>query len=109
MPNLEDLLIKNRLADEARFDRIEGKIDRLSDTVVAIARAEEKLVALEQTKRFQNKKIEELETTLKGMNRQLENHTHFLATVTRIFWILTSVALTGLGGMYISAFFGGSS
>ena len=35
------------MRDDRRLDRIEEKIDRLSETVISLARAEEKLIALE--------------------------------------------------------------
>jgi len=34
-------------SEQARLDRIEGKIDKLSDAVISIARAEEKLAGLQ--------------------------------------------------------------
>ena len=40
-------LQKHIAFEEARLDRIEEKIDRLADAVVAIARAEEKLASLQ--------------------------------------------------------------
>ena len=36
------------MADDQRLDRIESKIDKLSDAMITIARAEEKLVNMEQ-------------------------------------------------------------
>lgn len=47
MPTLKE----HAANEEARLDRIESKIDKLSDAVVAIARAEEKLANL-QTDQF---------------------------------------------------------
>lgn len=40
-------LEKHIANEESRLDRIESKIDKLSDAVVAIARAEEKLAGLQ--------------------------------------------------------------
>ena len=36
------------MADESRLDRIESKIDKLSEAMITVARAEEKLISMEQ-------------------------------------------------------------
>lgn len=41
---------KTSQQDSSRLDRIESKLDRLSEAIISIARAEEKLVTLEQTR-----------------------------------------------------------
>ena len=42
----------NPIVDIQRLDRIETKIDKLAEAIVSIARAEEKLVSLENDKKF---------------------------------------------------------
>src|SRR5210317_960109 len=64
-------LSKEHEAQNARLDRIEFKIDKLSDAVIAIARAEERIIAIEADKqdywqRLNNhsQKIDEHDLTL---------------------------------------------
>lgn len=68
MDNIRD---ESGLDYGTRLDRIEGKIDKLSDAVIAIARAEERIVAIEADKhdywqRLNNhaKKIDEHDVTV---------------------------------------------
>jgi hypothetical protein len=42
----EKIFKQHLAADQSRLDRIENKIDKLADTVIALARAEEKLINL---------------------------------------------------------------
>ena len=39
-------------SDKTRLDRIEEKIDRMSEAVIALARAEEKIISLDETTRM---------------------------------------------------------
>jgi len=51
--------------DDKRLDRIEEKLDRLTDAIVAIARAEEKLVTLEKDRATVMIKLESIDARLK--------------------------------------------
>jgi hypothetical protein len=70
MDNLSDMSNNSERVDQ-RLDRIESKIDKLSDAIIAIARAEERIVAIEADKtdywqRLNNhaKKIDEHDLTI---------------------------------------------
>lgn len=56
--------------DKNRLDRIEEKIDKMTEAVIALARAEEKIVSLDETTRMilnkmvdQDKRLRTLEST----------------------------------------------
>ena len=68
--NLESLLKQHLAADQSRLDRIETKIDKLSDTVVALARAEEKLFNLEASRMNILDTLEEHEERLDNVDRR---------------------------------------
>lgn len=99
MSTLEEVYLRHRQADEKRLDRIEEKIDRLADTVVAIARAEEKLVALEESRYEQAQKLSALEKKYDEQTLRVSRHEEFQRTITKLFWIVCTVAVTGIGGM----------
>ena len=46
--DLEKVLRNHLENDTKRLDRIEAKIDKLSETVVSLARVEEKVIALDK-------------------------------------------------------------
>ena len=64
---------------DQRLDRIEGKIDKLSDAVIAIARAEERIVAIDADKQeywerlnSHSKKIDEHDVAITKASAALE-------------------------------------
>lgn len=88
-------------AQNARLDRIETKIDQLSEAMISIARAEEKLIGME--KNAQNayerlnrhsEKIDELDGTIKEMHTRQELMMKFM-------WLI----VTAVGGTLGSHFF----
>ncbi len=86
--------------DDRRLDRIEGKLDKLSEVITAIARVEEKLLAgsgridrLENRADKHGKEIDELKKVSQY------NHT-YVKTIERFAWILIS-AVIGLATYYV--------
>lgn len=86
--------------DDRRLDRIEGKLDKLSEVITAIARVEEKLLAgsgridrLENRADKHGKEIDELKKVTQY------NHT-YVKTIERFAWILIS-AVIGLATYYV--------
>jgi len=52
------------MSDDSRLDRIEEKLDKLADAVIAIARAEEKLVNLEKDRNLILERMEKIDERL---------------------------------------------
>ena len=94
--NLESLLKQHLEADQARLDRIETKIDKLSDTVVALARAEEKLINLESSRHQILDTLDAHEERLDGHDKRLSEGDVTLNTITRVFWITVTSAIGAL-------------
>lgn len=84
---MDSELEKHIYADTQRLDRIEAKIDKLSDTVVAIARAEEKLMNLEMQKREIIDRLDSHEVRLDRHSDRLNAGQVTLNSIQRIFWI----------------------
>ena len=99
--NLEKLLKDHLTADQSRLDRIEIKIDKLSETVVAIARAEEKLLNLEASKRELWDTVEKHETRLDDHESRLNSGAVTLNTINKLFWILIASAVAGIVSIWI--------
>lgn len=96
--NLELLLSEHLKADQTRLDRIETKIDKLSETVIAIARAEEKLINLETAR---NDIIDTLENHEERLNKhadRLNAGATTLNSINKVFWLLVAAVIaTGVG------------
>jgi len=100
--NLESLLKQHLASDQARLDRIETKIDKLSDTVVALARAEEKLFNLEASRMNILDTLDEHEERLNNVDRRLADGAVTLNTITKLTWVIVGSALAALFAVLIN-------
>lgn len=87
--HIEDTRLEHR-----RLEIMEEKLDKLSEAVVSIARAEEKIAVLvEDTRDIKlavnenTKKIHELELTTSGHSSELKG-------ITKFFWMVAAAAVT---------------
>ena len=99
--NLEHLLKEHLKADQARLDRIEVKIDKLQDTVIALTRVEEKLVNLEIDRN-------EILSTQAKHSERLDMHEYrlnegavTLRAIKALFWLVISSAAAVIVGLTI--------
>lgn len=82
---------------DSRLTRIEEKIDKLAETVVAIARAEEKLVNIENDNANFAGRLTKVEEKVDSLTAKVDQNLVGLGIVNRIFWIiLTAVVTTGI-------------
>lgn len=86
-----------------RLDRIETKIDKLAETVVQMARAEEKLVALESDKKILMERMLAFEDRLYGVEKKGDETAAQLSVVNKVFWITTSCIITAMIGTYFAS------
>lgn len=93
-----DKLDEHIISDSKRLDRIEAKIDKLAETVVAIARAEEKLIALEDDRKIVNDRLNRHSDRLDDIENKVDETAVTVRVVNRIFWIVVSVAAAAAAG-----------
>ena len=80
--------------DKQRLDRIEEKIDRMSEAVIALARAEEKIISLDETTRMiLQKMVNQDERLRKVENVQHENEST-IKPIKSIVWTTISALIT---------------
>lgn len=94
-------LAKTTAEHSQRLDRIENKIDRLSETVVAMARVEEKILTLENDKKFLMEKIIVIDSNLRNVEIRTDETAANLSLMTKIFWIAFSAVTTTVVAMYL--------
>ena len=81
-------------SDKTRLDRIEEKIDRMSEAVIALARAEEKIISLDETTRMiLRKMVSQDERLRKVENIQHDNETT-IKTLKSVVWTAVSALIT---------------
>jgi phosphoglycerate-specific signal transduction histidine kinase len=87
---------------QQRLDRIESKIDKLAEAIISLARAEEKLVQLENDKKFLMEKMVKFEERLLQVERNTSETASSLSFINRFFWIGMSAIGATVIGMWFS-------
>ena len=82
-----ELKQETALTMESRLDKIEDKIDKLTDTMVSMARAEEKITALrtDQNKMFE--RINRLSVKLDEIQFKVDENARTVNLVNKLFWV----------------------
>ena len=87
--------------EKNRLDRIEEKIDKMAEAIIALARAEEKIHNLDETTRIILKRLVSQEERLREVEKTQADAEGTLKTVRSIAWTFVSAIITGLGGAII--------
>lgn len=92
---------KDHLEQNSRLDRIESKIDQLSDAMISIARAEEKLVGMEKNQIIayerlnrHSDKIDELENMIREMHTRQE-------VMMKFMWLICTAVVGSIGSYFL--------
>jgi len=87
--------------NSARLDRIEEKIDKLVDTVISLARAEEKLIALSSDSKDTRTRLRNVEEKVVDVDRKIDEHAVTVKVINRIFWIMVAASASVLAGTFL--------
>jgi len=77
-------------ANQKRLDRIEEKIDKLSEAMVLIARTDEKLVAMEQKYSAQYDRMNRFSQKLDDIEKKVTENSQTLTNLGTFVWILVT-------------------
>ena len=91
---------------EDRLSRIEEKVDKLSEAVISIARAEEKLIQLGTLTDVLFKKIEDMNGRMMDMERSVAETRAFMNGFNKITWIFISGLLTAVAAAVVYKLWG---
>lgn len=86
----------NQSPQTTRLDRIEEKIDRLSEAMISIARAEEKLVAMEAKYSHQYDRMNRFSEKLDTLTIKVEENARTAAVFQKAFWVFFTALIGGL-------------
>jgi hypothetical protein len=81
------------MTDEHRFDRLEEKIDRLSEAVVSLARIEERMITLFNRMDKSDKSADRLEGRVGKLEDISSGRGHVIRFFERIFWIVLTASV----------------
>ena len=87
-------------ADQAqRLDRIEQKIDQMSEAIIALARAEEKISTLTSFGKQQSAQLLTLINRVDKLEELVRANAATVNIINKIFWVVIAAAATGITGM----------
>lgn len=87
------------LNENTRLDRIEEKIDKMSEAVVALARAEEKISALNETTHIILKRLVDYDIRMRQVESQSANAEIRLKSITKFAWITVTAIIASITSM----------
>jgi len=95
----DQTLDQQRAESFDRLNRIEEKLDKLAEAVVALARAEEKIQTLTSFSKQQSEMIIGLGNRITKVEEMVQSNASTVGIINKIFWIIistTAIAITGL-------------
>ena len=84
-----------------RLDRIEEKIDKMSEAIIALARAEEKIITLTSFSKQQSEQIQSVINRVDRIEELARANANTVNFINKIFWILMASSATLITGMLI--------
>ena len=90
-----------RETQSARLDRIEEKIDKLADAVIALARAEEKIHTLTAFSKQQSEQIQSIINRIDKIELAVNNNANTVGVINRIFWVILVGLISAVTWEYI--------
>jgi hypothetical protein len=86
----------NRETQSVRLDRIEEKIDKLSDAMISLARAEEKLIAIEKNNHANFERMNRFSQKLDTIEDKVNDNARTVSLINKMFWIAISASLAAV-------------
>ena len=84
-----------------RLDRIENKLDKLSEAIVSLARAEEKISQMEKFLHQQMELLVDGQRRLEEVERKVMSNATTINVINKLFWIVMAAAATTITGMLL--------
>lgn len=84
-----------------RLDRIETKLDQLSEAIVNLARAEERITVLAKYGEQQAAQILKIVDRLDKLETKVSSNEIIVNVINKLFWIVVTGIVGGVTGMYL--------
>ena len=91
---------EQRLEQAARLDRIEEKIDRMSDVIISLARAEERIATMAEFGKQQGEQLLNLINRVDRLEILVRENAQTVNVINKLFWIVIAGAATAITGMF---------
>jgi peptidoglycan hydrolase CwlO-like protein len=93
-----------RVSQSDRLDRIEEKIDKLSEVLIAMARAEEKIQGLTEDHDKMYSRINNLSQKIDKLDEQVVKNTQTVTTIHKLFWVVIAAATAAFASQVFNWF-----
>lgn len=77
---------------DTRLDRIEGKLDKLAEAMISLARAEEKIEAMSEEHEKQYERINRLSVKIDEIERIVLDNQRTVNLISKLFWVVVVAA-----------------
>jgi len=78
-----------------RFDRLETKIDKLSDAMISLARTEEKIIAMETDRSNLIERLNRHSEKIDDLNDEVKENTRITSNITKVTWVIVTAVTAG--------------
>lgn len=79
-----------------RFDRIENKIDKLAEALVALARVEEKMIAVESNNSNNYERMNRFSQKLDEIEKKVDDNAHTVSIINKVVYLISAAIIAGL-------------
>ena len=83
---------------ESRLDRIETKIDKLADAMISLARAEEKIIALQDDHENMRERLNKLSVKLDEIQKAVDDNSRTVGIINKVVYVAVAAAI----GTYVT-------
>lgn len=77
-----------------RIDKVEVKIDKLSDAMISLARTEERILSMEAERKTVYDRLNRHSEKIDNLSITVNDNKNKLNTTTKLFWIVVTVGVT---------------
>ena len=92
----------NECPDFKRLDRIELKLDKVAELLIAFARTEEKVIGLEDDKKEIMKSVDDIEHRIVALEQLVGLNTRTVDSVHKVVWVIMTAVLTAFVAYILS-------
>ena len=90
-----------RESQTGRLDRIEEKIDKMSEAIITLARAEEKIITLTLFSKQNSEQLQSVINRIDKIETLVRANASTISIINKIFWIVMASAATVITGMLL--------
>lgn len=83
-----------------RFDKIEHKLDKLSDAMISLARTEEKMMAMEIDRKNTTERLNRHSEKIDELHDKVNENTRITSNIVKITWMVVAGLVAGFTKMF---------